>query len=387
MNQASQPELTGEAIQLKSGVIGSASRPRRHFTFPVNTLRELGWVRLQVDQKNRIFEKKDRGRHPGPNEERVSHPIMEGHDCHRDRTIEATKTNHRRVIDGKEEKALEQRQTRATHLHVSDAFRYNSQPLQAVYTPVPTLSGKGWPGLKMERDDQERALAVWLNTTMGLIIHWAVASHTQKAMGSLTKKQLESMPVLNVRALTQDQLDEMGRIFTQFKDRPFLPANESWRDPERAELDRKVITQALRLGPEALRTVEHIRDRWCLEPTVQGNKGAAGNKKEAMDHLRRRAMEPDDRTECAFPDPPAQIPSSTTPSRCRASGSARPRSPLKLRFMAGSIKSIKSSNRPRGETGEEGPSRRRPRTLITIYQAGQVPGAKRVEISPGRAQE
>ena len=402
LSQASQPNLVDAAMDLNRGIIRSNEDPHRAFSFPVRIMKELGQVNIHVDQNNKVFEQNEEPESSGePDqagnqiEERLLQSFMDGHRCDRDRTINAVPNSPRPVRKGQENNALIQQQ-KASRLHLSDSFRYNSQPLQAIYTEIPSLGGRGWPNVKMDRDSEERATAVWLNTTMGLVTQWALSNHIQKGFGSLSKKQLENMSTLNVRTLTEDQMHEMNRIFTETLDRPFLAANESWRDPMRIELDQKVITRVLNMGPEATLAVQHIRDQWCLEPTVQGNKGSVRNRSELMEILRRKVQDP----RAFIPlQPRAPAISKTTtipktpaisktqapppesqnrtgdkskaegPTRCNILNNPRP----KIRFTANSIKSWKKARRQRTDENL-------PRKLIPIYRIdGTSPGKDKVK--------
>ena len=405
LSQVSQPGLIDAALSLNMGIIRSSKYPKRTFSFPIRTMRELGQISVHVDQNSKIFEQNDEpessgkpGQAGNPVEERQFQPFMDGHSCHRDKTINAAPNDQRPVRKGLENKALLVQKQKASGLHLSDSFRYNSQSVQAIYTDIPSMGGRGWPNVKMEREIEERATAVWMNTTMGMVTQWALSSHIQKGLGSLTKSHLENMPTLNVKALTEDQMHEMDRIFTETRDRPFLAANESWRDPMRIELDQKVITKVLNMDVEATQAVQHIRDQWCLEPTVQGNKGSARARSEIMETLRRRVDDPqtpipaDVSIPTFIPEPTAILQATTTSTTAqshltlqkgRSGAEEKPAAEIqtragcnvlkpprpKIRFMASSIKSWKKTRR-------QGPEENLPRRLKPIYQVEAIPSEK-----------
>lgn len=56
------------------------------------------------------------------------------------------------------------------------------------------------------------------------------------------------------------------------KHRPMLPFNEADHDPVRQELDRRLITEVLGLGPNVLEAVDLLRRKLCAEPSVHGGK-------------------------------------------------------------------------------------------------------------------
>ena len=64
-------------------------------------------------------------------------------------------------------------------------------------------------------------------------------------------------------------------IFDDLKRSAMLPANEAYRDPVRQDLDRRILTEVLGLGAEAVDQLTLMRNQWCAEPTVTGTKSTA----------------------------------------------------------------------------------------------------------------
>ena len=194
-------------------------------------------------------------------------PMLKGHDCASQRTLEIPQAPEFHLKPG-----MESREGRLTgtmsRLHVNDNFRYNSQSTAALMTPEPSVGGRGWPNVRVGEERQERALAVWLNTSLGLITHWGMSNHTQNGLGYTSRKQIKNLPVLDAARLSHRQLAMMSETFNQVKDLPMLPANEAWRDQIRAELDRRVLEDILRLGEEA--TSRPV----AVQPLVFGAHGA-----------------------------------------------------------------------------------------------------------------
>ena len=87
---------------------------------------------------------------------------------------------------------------------------------------------------------------------------------------------IRTMPTLDVRKLTDAQLAAAERIFADMRAAPFLPANESYRDPTRRELDARVLTEILSLPAAiAAEPLDLLRQKWCSEPSVHGGKKTA----------------------------------------------------------------------------------------------------------------
>ena len=163
----------------------------------------------------------------------------------------------------------------AGRLHVNLDFQLNSQPLGACMTPVPTLGGRAWPSFaptpddSLRKEDWEKALAVWLNTTPGLISRWWVSTRQQRGRACLTVTTLGSVPVLDLRAVSPATL---AGIFERFAARDLLPANEAYRDLVRCELDEAVLCEVLGLPESILDPLATVREQWCAEPSVHGGK-------------------------------------------------------------------------------------------------------------------
>lgn len=176
----------------------------------------------------------------------------------------------------------------ATRLHINRDFRLNSQPTAACLTPVPAIGGRAWPSFQpdppkaSDGEAWEKALCVWLNTTLGLVGRWWMSSRQQKGRANLTVTTIGIIPVVDLRQLTPMRIQTAAAIFDDFKECEFLPANEAYRDPVRADLDRAVAKKVLHLPDAAVEGIGRLRLMWCSEPSAHGNKrtrpgGSAGS--------------------------------------------------------------------------------------------------------------
>lgn len=166
----------------------------------------------------------------------------------------------------------------ATRLHINRDFRVNSQPLGACLTPEAALGGRAWPSFAPdpdradERESWEKALCVWMNSTIGLVGRWWVSTRQQKGRANLTITTIGRIPALDLRAITPATIRSMADIFDEFEEREFLPANEAYRDPARHDLDEALVRRVLHLPRGALAGLVRLRLLWCSEPSVHGNK-------------------------------------------------------------------------------------------------------------------
>lgn len=166
----------------------------------------------------------------------------------------------------------------ATRLHINRDFQVNSQPMAACLTPKPAIGGRAWPSFGPTPGDGgdvevwEQALCVWLNTTFGLLGRWYVSNRQQKGRANLTVTTMGSIPVLDLRAMPAQQVEKLAAVFDQFENRAMLPANETYRDEARQELDEAVLCEVLDLPTTILDPLGTLRLQWCAEPSVHGGK-------------------------------------------------------------------------------------------------------------------
>jgi hypothetical protein len=58
----------------------------------------------------------------------------------------------------------------------------------------------------MPKEAHEKALVLWGNTSLGLLMHWWHANKPQPGRGNIGKSTLETLPILDVTKLTEKQL-------------------------------------------------------------------------------------------------------------------------------------------------------------------------------------
>ena len=263
-----EPSIADSMLSLDRGSVRLPRTKERH-RVPIKAVGELGvkgFHDMQITGKaNGPFDVIVRRDAP-------SYPMLWGHDADRERRLVVEPDSEGRVRRGRQDRALGVWET-ATRLHFNRDFRLNSQSLAACLTPEPSIGGRAWPNFSVEGDPRrEEALTLWANTTLGLISFWWVAGRQQQGRAILTISGLPALPVLDVRELDARQLGITERIFEDFRDWTFLPANEAYRDETRKALDRAVLCDLLGLPETILEPLDVLREQWCAEPTVHGGK-------------------------------------------------------------------------------------------------------------------
>jgi hypothetical protein len=163
----------------------------------------------------------------------------------------------------------------ASHSHFNINFRFNSQSTGMQFTPRKTIGGRAWQSFKLASVEQEKALVAWANTSLGMLLRWWHSNKQQSGRGNVSKTGMQNMPVLDVTALTQEQLKKAARLFDRICDKPMLPLHEIDIDGVRHELDELFGREVLGLPKEFFAPggpMDILRKKLAQEPSIRGNK-------------------------------------------------------------------------------------------------------------------
>jgi hypothetical protein len=211
-----------------------------------------------------------------------TYPALWSHDAARERTLSFEGDTEGVPLSGatdKERDYIEKKVASvwatASHCHCNLDFRFNSQSTGMQFTPRRTIGGRAWISLRLPSVEEEKALVLWGNTSMGLLMHWWHANKQQPGRGSIGKSTLQSLPVLDVTALTQKQLAAAARLFEVMSAQEFLPVHEIDKDSVRRELDSRFVCDVLGLPASLVETggpLELLRMKLAREPSIRGQK-------------------------------------------------------------------------------------------------------------------
>ena len=169
----------------------------------------------------------------------------------------------------------------AGHLHLTRDVRYNSQRVAAARTYERTLGVRAWSTLRLndaadeQREAMEAALALWCNSTFGLLCHASRANPSQLGRGQGSRTLLRELPTLNVFELEPWQLDAAASAWRALAQVEFQSFHRCAVDPARIELDRVLVQDILGLGSEGEETVARLRHILAAEPSIHGSKAPA----------------------------------------------------------------------------------------------------------------
>ena len=209
-------------------------------------------------------------------------PALWAHDADRERTMmfegdreaiprQVRSADLQSIINEKAKQVFET----ASHCHSNLDFQFNAQSTSIQFTNRKTIGGTAWITVKLISIEQEKALVLWGNTLLGMLMFWWHSSKQQAARGRLTKTTLASLPILDVTALSDAQLQQAVQIFDDTCQLPLKPLHELDIDENRKTLDRRFYREVLGLPAAILADggpLDILRQKLSREPSIRGSK-------------------------------------------------------------------------------------------------------------------
>lgn len=149
---------------------------------------------------------------------------------------------------------------RAGRILLVERLRSNTHRLLAVGFSKKVL-GNTWWALNLNKKitvNREKALLLWFNGSLSLLLFFGRRVITQGAWMQMKQPAWASMPVLDVHALSRQQLDMLAKGYDRLSTQALKPLAQLESDPVRCEIDR-VLSQVLGLPP--LDFVRELLDR------------------------------------------------------------------------------------------------------------------------------
>jgi hypothetical protein len=213
-----------------------------------------------------------------------TYPVLWAHNAERERRMEFEADSEGIIRQGKdpdEDRFAQEKASRiweiSSHCHFNHDFQFNSQSTAMQFTRKKTIGGRAWPSIKLATIEHEKALVLWGNSSLGLLLHWWHANKQQAGRGSIGVSALASLPVLDVTKLSGEALAKMVAIFDDTKYKQLQPVNEIAQDAVRAEIDTRLATEVLGFPPELVAPdgpLALLRQKLALEPSITGGKWA-----------------------------------------------------------------------------------------------------------------
>ena len=257
---------TAHSLTQSSLWLPAQLRPLELKTAPLGVVGSLGYVHRDITgpAPRGPFDKIA----PSPT---ATYPALWNHNFRMETRLICEPDSQLQVRRGMEDKAATIWET-ASRAHLCLDFGYSSNSLSVAITERPSIGGRAWPNVQFPHPGFDYAFALWSNSALGMLMHWWHATLQDVGRGSISIRAAESLLTLDLRALTDAQLDTAQAIFDEFRSLEFMPAYLADADPNRALLDRRVLCGLLGFDESVYRGARLLAQKWCAEPSVHGGK-------------------------------------------------------------------------------------------------------------------
>lgn len=123
---------------------------------------------------------------------------------------------------GRRLKPVDQLWGKSGRLLVAERLRLNTARVLAMRVDTNVLSNVWWP-VRVEEAQVEKALAVWLNSSLGLLGVLATRTSTEGPWVAMKKADLKELPVLDTRVLSDEQVSGLAALFDELAEAEFAP--------------------------------------------------------------------------------------------------------------------------------------------------------------------
>lgn len=271
----SDDSLAGVMARLLAGEVWSPSSGAHRMAIPMTTLGEIA----EIGPTHHLIG------HPAGNDEigafrfdpadavaRVEYPALWSASASEQKRIVVRPTHSGDPLDdaGKVQAQLAQR----SDLFISRTLRMTSQALAAARTNETVMGGRAWAALIANDNAVKSALALWFNSTLGLVLRTGYAQTTQEGRAVLSINAIGAFPVPDFAASGHARA-VARRQYGRLAERELLPAASAYRDKGRKAIDNAVLDM-IGLGEDdgAKAALKWLRDKWCREPAVHGGNRA-----------------------------------------------------------------------------------------------------------------
>ena len=127
----------------------------------------------------------------------------------------------------------------SSHLLVAERLWLETTRVVAMWSEDRVLSKVWWP-VRVEDHATEKALAVWMNSSLGLLTILAQRTSTRGGWVAIKKADLEVLPVLDTRSLSSGQLRGLSDLFDDMAEGEFDRLPRMAYCPARRSLDEGI---------------------------------------------------------------------------------------------------------------------------------------------------
>ena len=199
----------------------------------------------------------------------TAYPLVENHDTKQRRSISTDPDRYLSPLvvppANRKLKPFDQLWPKAGRLLVGARFRLNTARVLAMRSKVNVLASMWWP-VKMEDELHEKALALWLNSSLGILSLMAIRNTTEGGWVQPKKADLTQMKVFDFRVLESRKLEEIAELYDAFGTLEFERISAMVDCPSRRALDDG-LSEIL-----GLPNLENLRRLLASEPAVSNRR-------------------------------------------------------------------------------------------------------------------
>ena len=170
----------------------------------------------------------------------TAYPMVENHDTERRKYLITEPDKFLAPLNeprkGRPLKRLDQLWPKAGRLLIAERPWLNTVRMLAMWSETNVLSNVWWP-VKVDDAQTEKALALWLNSSIGLLTVLATRTSTRGPWVKLKKADLAELPVLDVRALDDARLAALADLFDELAEAEFARLPDMGECSARGRLD------------------------------------------------------------------------------------------------------------------------------------------------------
>jgi hypothetical protein len=154
----------------------------------------------------------------------TSYPMVENHNTKYRKCLVAEPDKYLAPLveprRGRNLKSAEQLWQKAGRLLIAERLRLNTTRVVAMRSNTRVLSNVWWP-VNVGATSREKALAVWMNCSLGILTIMFQRTSTKGGWVGMKKADLELLPVLDLRAITHSQLQGLADLFDDMAEEEF----------------------------------------------------------------------------------------------------------------------------------------------------------------------
>ena len=155
----------------------------------------------------------------------TAYPMIEGHDTEKRKSLTCSPDAYLAPLaepkGGMKPGYGERLWLQASRLLVAERLWLETARVVSMWSERKVLSNVWWE-IRIDEDEQrDKALAVWLNSSLGLLTYLARRTSTRGGWVGMKKGDLQELPVLDLRRLSQEQIQGLSDVFDRLVDAEF----------------------------------------------------------------------------------------------------------------------------------------------------------------------